>query len=124
MIAPCAWADEATDREAIEQLVSAFNNQTKPPSDLFTADTPDSEQTALSAEPLSEVTPAKIVIGSIRFVAPEVAMVDCTNTQYGSAIIAQVTPVLLVMKKDGAQWKIASLRVFSPPMPFPLRNSQ
>lgn len=110
----CAWADEATDREAIEQQVSAFNSHGKPPLDLFTADAPDSERTALSNEPMSEVTSAKIVIRSIRFVTSEVAMVDCTNTQFGSAIPVQTTPVLLVMKKEGAQWKIASLRVFSP----------
>jgi hypothetical protein len=124
LIASCAWADEGTDREAIEQLIGAFNNHSKPPSDLFTADAPDSERTALSAEPMSEVTSARVVIRSIRFITSEFAMVDCTNTQYGSAIMAQITPVLLVMKKDGAQWKIASLRVFGPPTPLPLRNSK
>ena len=124
LIASCVWADEGTDRDAIDQLVGALNNHSKPPSDLFTADAPASERIALSAEPMSEVTSARIVIRSLRFVAPEVAMIDCTNTQYGSAIMAQVTPVLLVMKKDGAQWKIASLRVFGPPTPLPLRNSK
>jgi hypothetical protein len=119
----CAWADEAIDREAIEQQVSAFNNHTKPPSDLFTAEIPDSERTALLAEPMSEVSSVKIVIRSVRFITPEVAMVDCTNTRYGSAIVVQTMPVLLVVKKDGTQWKIASLRVFSP-QTFPLRTSK
>ncbi len=120
----CAWADEATDREAIEQQVSAFNNHSKPPSDLFTADMPDSERTALLTEPMSEVSSVKIVIRSVRFITPEVAMVDCTNTQYGSAIVVQTIPVLLVVKKDGSQWKIAYLRVFGPQTDFPLRTSK
>jgi uncharacterized MnhB-related membrane protein len=73
---------------------------------------------------MSEVTSARIVIRSIRFVAPDVAMVDCTNTQYGSMITTQVTPVLLVMKKDRAEWKIASVRLLVPPTPLLLRNSK
>jgi hypothetical protein len=124
LIATCAWADEGTDREAIEQLVGAVNNHSKPPADLFTADAPDSERTALSNEPMSEFTSAKIAIRSIRFITSEVAVVDCTNTQYGSAIMAQIMPVLLVMKKDRAQWRIASLRVFGPSTPLLLRNSK
>jgi hypothetical protein len=83
LIATCAWADVGTDREAIKQLIGGVNDQSKPPSDLFTADAPDSERTALSAEPMSEVTSANIVIRSIRFITSEVAMVDCTNTHTG-----------------------------------------
>jgi hypothetical protein len=113
LIASCGWADEGVDRQAIGQLIAAFNSHSKPPSDLFTADAPDNERIAWSdhENPLSEVTPPNIMIRSVRFITSEVALADCTNTQYGSLIIAQNTPVLLVMKKDGAQWRIASLRV-------------
>jgi hypothetical protein len=113
LIASCAWASEGADREAIGQLIAALNNQSKPPSDLFTADVPDNERMALSAhqEPMSEVTPPKFRIGSIRFITPKVALVECGNTQYGSVIMARTTPVLVVVKKDRARWKIASLRV-------------
>jgi hypothetical protein len=52
-----------------------------------------------------------MVIQSIRFIAPEVALVDAANTQYGAVIPARRIPVLLVMKKEGAEWRIASLRV-------------
>jgi hypothetical protein len=111
LIASCAWATEGADREAIGQLIAALNHS-KPPSNLFTADVPDNERMALSAhqEPMSEVTPPRIRIGSIRFITPKVALVECGNTQYGSVIMARTTPVVVV-KKDRARWKIASLRV-------------
>jgi hypothetical protein len=120
LIASRAWADEGTDRQAIEQVIAAFNNHSKPPSDLFTADTPDSERIILSADerPLSEVTPSKLILRSVRFITSRVALVECANTQYGSVIMARNTPVLLVMKKDKAQWRIASLRVVGLSMPY------
>jgi hypothetical protein len=112
LLATCAWADDTTDREAIERLIAALNNHSKPLSDLFTADAPESEQSVLSAheEPLSEITSPRITIRSIRLITSQVALVECTNTQYGSMIMARTTSMLLVMKKDGAQWRIASVR--------------
>jgi hypothetical protein len=121
LIASCAWADEGADREAIEQLVATVNSHSKPPSDLFTSDAPDSERTALSVEPMSEVSPVRLTIRSIRFITSEVALVECVSTQYGPVITARITPMLLVMRKDGSQWRIASLRVSVTPTPFPVR---
>jgi hypothetical protein len=113
LIASCTWADDVIDRQAIEQLIAALNSHNTPPSDLFTTDAPDSERIIWldHEDPMSEVTPPRLVIRSVRFITPEVALVDCTNTQYGSIFMARSIPVLLVIKKDGAQWKIASLRV-------------
>jgi len=123
LITSCAWADEGADRKAIEQLVVAFNNHSKPPSDLFTADAPDSERIVLSADegPLSEVTPSKLMLRSVRFITSKVALVECANTQYGSVIMARTTTVLLVIKKDRARWRIASLRVLGLAQPLPGR---
>jgi len=53
------------------------------------------------------------VIHSIRFVTPDAAIVDAANTQYGSTILVWRIPVLLVMKKTGTDWRIASLRVLA-----------
>lgn len=112
LVATCAWADDATDREAIEGLITALNNHSRPLTDLFTADAPESEQSMLSApeQPWSEVTSPHIATRSIRLVAPQIALVESTNTQYGSAIMVRNTSMLLVMKKDGAQWRIACVR--------------
>jgi hypothetical protein len=109
LVATCAWADDATDREAIERLIAAVNDHSKPLSDLFTTDAPESEQVMLSAneQPWSEVTSPRITTRSIRLITPQIALVESTNTQYGSTIMVRATAMLLVMKKDGAQWRIA-----------------
>ena len=101
LVATCAWADDAADREAIERLIAAVNAHSKPLTDVFTADAPESERSMLSAheQPWSEVTSPRITTRSIRFIPPQVALVECTNTQYGSVIMVRTTLMLLVMKK-------------------------
>jgi hypothetical protein len=117
LVATCAWADDATDREAIERLITAVNHHSKPLTDVFTADAPESEQIMLPGheEPMSEVTSPLITTRSIRLITAQVALVECTSTQYGSAIMAQTKSMLLVMKKIGKQWRIASVRAFQDP---------
>ena len=127
-----ARADAAADRAAIETVVRAvFAGQApdgKPASTLFTADA-DSQLDRLmeldrrlvrrSNEPWSEVTAPQVVIQSIRFVTPDVVLVDATNAQYGSVALGRRIPVLLVMRKVGKNWKIASLRVLTDPIMLP-----
>jgi hypothetical protein len=125
LFAAHAWADQAADRAAIERVIGALNSAQsrpgeKPDSSLFTADA-DNQLDRLadlnrrlfqaSKEPWSEATTPRMAIQSIRFVTPDVALVDAANTQYGSVIPARRIPLLLVMKKEGADWRIASLRV-------------
>ncbi len=55
----------------------------------------------------------RIVIQSVRFITPEIALVDAANTQYGSTILVRRVPVLFVMKKEARDWRIASLRVLA-----------
>ena len=66
-------------------------------------------------QPWSEVTSPRITTRSIRLIAPQVALVECTNTQYGSVIVVRTTSMLLVMKKDGEQWRIASVQQLQDP---------
>jgi hypothetical protein len=112
LAATCAWADDASDREAIERVIAAVNNHSKPLTDVFTADAPENERSLLSAheQPWSEVTSPHIATRSIRLIAPQIALVESTTTQYGSVIVMRSAPMLLVMKKDGAQWRIACVR--------------
>lgn len=110
LVATCAWADDATDRAAIERVTAAVNSHSATLADVFTADAPENERSILSAEgqePWSEVTSRLITIRSIRFLSPQIALVQSTATQYGSVTVMQSTPMLLVMKKDGQQWRIA-----------------
>jgi hypothetical protein len=132
-----ASADEAADRAAVEKTISALN---KWPADssVFTADfdghdalrrraivgmcpevwwetcgmatTRESPQVVISQEPWGEATivmpgsvvgmRVPIIVKKIRFLTPDVAMVDAVSTRR----------LLIVMRREGADWKIASIR--------------
>jgi hypothetical protein len=117
LVATWARADDASDREAIEHLIAAVNNHSKSFTDVFAADAPENERSILTAheEPWSEVTSPRITIRSIRLITPQVALVESANTQYGSTIVVRTTSMLLVMKKDEGQWRIASVRALQDP---------
>ena len=120
-LASYAFADEAADRTAIQSVIAAVNDHSKPASALLSSDVAadPGEVARLSnlipappapPEPLSEVTQPKLVARSIRFITSEVALVDGAIAQFGSVILERSTPVLLVMKKEGANWRIAAIR--------------
>jgi hypothetical protein len=119
-LADSALADSDADRTAIQSVIATLNDHTAPTSTLFATDGADSAELgrladldrmlSRSAEPLSEVTAPKITVRSIRFITPDVALVDGINAQYGSVIVTKSVPVLLVMKKEGSNWRIASFR--------------
>ncbi len=118
-------ADEAQDRAAIERVVEALNGERSPEnlkriSTLFTPDAEnevnrlaelDQQMILPGGQPWSEVTAPHITIRSIRFISPEVALVDAVNTQFGSLILVRRVPLLLTMKREPAGWRIASFRV-------------
>ncbi len=58
----------------------------------------------------SEVTPPAIQTESVRFVSSEVAIVDGSQVQYGSVIVKRRLPIMLLMKMDGKEWRIVSMR--------------
>ena len=125
VFAAVAHADEAADRAAIQRVIETLNAaQSHPgaqrPADLFTPDAENEmnklrrvgrRMTQMAREPWSETTPPHIVLRRIRFVTPDVALADGGNTQFGSVILVRSIPVLLVMKKEGQDWRIAALRV-------------
>jgi len=118
-----ASADTSADHAAIEEIVKAVfaaASTGTSVSTLFAADADsefdrlaqlDRQLVQLSKEPWSEVTTPRVVIRSIRFVTPDVALIDAANTQFGSMVLQTRIPVLLVMRKEGTNWRIVSLRV-------------
>lgn len=123
--ATVAHADEREDRAAIERAIRALSDDlpgTAQKRDLlFTADAQaefdrlsklNRQLREKSDAPWSEVTSPRIVIQSVRFIARDVALVDATNTQYGSVILVRRIPMLFVMKKRSG-WRIASVRVLA-----------
>lgn len=111
LFATLAWADQSADRAAIERVIDAWNDGRRS-ADLFTADARKEldGQSIWERRPWSEETPPRLVMQSLRFVTPDVALVDASNTQFGSMILVRKAPVLLVMKKEGSAWRIAAIR--------------
>jgi hypothetical protein len=57
----------------------------------------------------SEVTPAKVVIYSIGFLAPDTALLEGSLNQYGSAIAVRRQPVRIRLRKSSGEWRISSV---------------
>jgi len=121
-----AWAraDSATDRKAIESLIALLNDHRVLPRSLFARDAANSStelarladldrMLSSSSELLSELTAPKIEINSIRFITPDVALVEGANSQFGSMILKSELPILFVMKREGKNWRIASFRILA-----------
>ena len=126
VFAMCAYADEASDRAAIERVIVELNefrpSEALPtPARLFSAgaDLPTelASLAGAAAHPWSEVTPPHFASRRMQFVTPDVALVDAVNTQFGTQILKRVTGVVMVMKREGDNWRIAALRWLMPPMP-------
>jgi hypothetical protein len=67
------------------------------------------------ALPPMEMTNPRIVSRSVRFVTPDVALADGARVYDAGDNSPQTTPLVFVMKKEGDEWKIASLRVLAHP---------
>jgi hypothetical protein len=68
----------------------------------------------LSSTATMQVLNPRIASGAIRFISPDVAVADGTWTYKDNSGATQTTPLLFVMKKEGDDWKIATLRALVP----------
>ena len=70
----------------------------------------------ISHEPWGEATinlPGRESRPSIAFITPDVALAEGACTYEDDHAGSQTTPLLFVMKKEGDDWKIASIRVLA-----------
>lgn len=110
---------------AIDKVIDTLNEprgdpDSKPPSSVFTSDADPAEldrlsdmerrMAKISGRPWSEATAPRIVRNSIRFVTADVVLVDAAIAQIGS-LTARHDPVLFVLRKQGTDWRIVSLRL-------------
>ncbi len=68
----------------------------------------------LSSTATTQVLNPRIASGAIRFISLNVALADGTWTYKDNSGATQTVPLLFVMKKEGDDWKIASVRVLAP----------
>jgi hypothetical protein len=155
LVAAYAYADEATDRLAINRTVAALNDfpqraalfaqDSDAPSELarlpavrpWSSPLPrlpgdpalvppaDGPTVTISKDPWGEATinfpvllpragilAPRIASGHIRFITPDVALAD-GDCLYDDGVVMRSVPLLFVMKREGENWKIASLRVLA-----------
>ena len=113
LLVAAAGADEHADRAAIESVIEAVNAGRV--AGLFSEGAEnDLRRLTESTDPLSEETRPRIVIQSILFPTSGLALVDAMSFQYGSTIVVRRIPLLLIMKREASDWRIASLRVMVP----------
>lgn len=116
-----ALVDDTGDQAAVERLIAEFN--AAPASRraaFFTSDAngprqlqqlSDLDRELSGGRPWSEVSTPQIHCRSVRFITPDVALVDAENTQYGSVILVRRVPVLFVVRNEHGAWRIAALRI-------------
>ena len=115
------WADEVADRAAVGRTILALNST--PVGDVFASDfdskaelqrlffVPVTPTVSISKEPWGEatitLTPIRstIMTRKIRFITPDVAIVDVEGSG----------PAVIILRKEGSAWKIASLRILAEP---------
>jgi hypothetical protein len=129
-------ADEAQDRAAINKVIAALNDPSER-ANLFTKDADSAVNFArlidlhrLPApflgcvvgmnETWTQLTAPRVVSERIRFVTQDVATVDGASTIDGAITLTRRVPLLFVMRKEGAEWRISAVRVlaaeaFAPP---------
>ena len=114
LLAGCAWADEASDRAAIEKVVIAFNH----PEERAAVLAKDADIGLLAPgsgpEPWSEISAPFFASRRVRLVTPDVAVVDARASQYGSMILKRTVPAIFVMRREADAWKVVLLRIGAP----------
>ena len=123
------WADEAGDRADIDRVIAALNDPGQR-AGLFSKDADigvdfdrlvNLHRRAASCsgnvigrnEPWTKLTVPRVVSGDIRFVTPDVAIVDGASVVEGAATLSRRAPLLFVMRREGAEWRVAAVRVLA-----------
>jgi hypothetical protein len=103
----CALADRDSDRQAIRKAIAVFNHESERNTVLAPgADVPD---LARCFRP--ESSQVYFEVRSIRFVTDDVALADTTMAQVGTMVLNRRGRAFFVLKREGADWKIDSLRM-------------
>ena len=120
-------ADEAKDRIAINEIIEAINDPDQRPT-LFTKDADSTvnfdrlidlhlrstRNVGVGGVGIDEtwrvLTVSRVVSGTIRFITPEVAIVDGASVIRGAVTLVETVPLLFVLKKEQAVWRICAVR--------------
>lgn len=123
------WADEAQERAAIDKVIAALNDPVRRAGllagdvdsgvdfdrlvDLHRKNSPSPGVVIGMNEPWVELTAPRVVSGRIRFITADIAIVDGASTIREAVTLAPRVPLLFLMKKAGAEWRIVTVRVLT-----------
>jgi hypothetical protein len=135
LVASALWADETTDRAAIEATVAALNISPSQPN-LFTKEFVNADELqrflgqagteaatlTISHEPMGEATLhllplRRFVTRSIAFISPDTSVVVAIHERQFEPAAWNRVPVLFVLRREGSGWRIASFRVLAEASP-------
>jgi hypothetical protein len=116
LLAGLARADGVSDRADIENLVRSLNQAQSEAAArrLFAPGALGEFERLGISQPWSEISRPYFQVQAVRFVSPDVALVDASRSQYGSLVLRRQA-VLFVMKKEGNVWRIVSIRTLAAP---------
>lgn len=60
--------------------------------------------------PMSEMSPPRLENERVRFVSPDVVIVDAQRVQHGSLVVRSAVPAMLILIRRAGQWRIATMR--------------
>jgi len=106
-LAASAFAGESADREAVRHVIARFNLLHERPATLSR----DAGLAPLGGLSGQEVSQVYFEAGTVKFITPEVALVDATANQYGSVIGKRSLPAFFVLKREAGEWRVAVMRV-------------
>jgi hypothetical protein len=121
------WADEIHERAAIDKTIAALNDPAQRARilawdvdsrvdfdrlvDLHRRNLPVASVAIGMDERWTELTVPRVVGGPIRFITPDVAIVDGASIIRGAVTLRPRVPLLFVMRKTDREWRIAAIRV-------------
>jgi hypothetical protein len=126
ILAAIGRADEAKDRIAVNEIIEAINDPVQRPT-LFTkeADSTVNFDTLIDLHLRSRnvgvggvgidetwrvLTVPRVASGTLRFITPEVAIVDGVSVIRGAVTLVETVPLLFILKKEQTVWRICAVR--------------
>ena len=110
-------ADGAPDLERLQAVparlvvLNPLGNPSNPARVVISHE-PFGEAVLVPPRATTELTNPRITAGTVRFITPDVAVAEASYT-YREGANSETAPLLVILKRDGKDWKIASFRVLA-----------
>jgi hypothetical protein len=108
LVSAYAWSAEPIDA-AIAKVIATFNQTSERASVLA----PNADLRDLDKYRQQEVSQMYFEIKSVRWVLPDVAVVEATGSQFGSLVVHRSVPATFTLVRSHGAWRITRLTLRS-----------